>query len=627
MKAALSPQQQRDGASEKRFRALIEHSHDAIVLCAADGTIVYASPSTTRIMGYEPEEIYQRNLMEFVRADSLETVGMRMAEALRRPGETIGAEGYARHKNGEWRYLEGFFTNLLDDPAVGAIVSNYRDATERREAEAALLESERRTAAQFAELEQIYRTAPVGLALHDRELRFVRINERLAAINGRPVAEHIGRTLHDVLPPELSGQVEPVLRAVLVSGKPVLEMEVRGTTPAKAGVERVWLVSYSPLQMSDGTVAGVGVVVLDITERRRTEIKLALSESRLRAVIDTEPECVKLLAADGSLLEMNPAGLRMVEADSFQQIENRCIYPLVAEEHRAAFKALNEKVFAGEPGTLEFEIVGLKGGRRWLETTAAPLRDAEGKVTALLGITRDITERKRSQLALEQQHEQLRALATNLRTAREEEAIRISREIHDQLGQALTGLQMDVTALRSAVERNGQSKEPASLVTKLQGMSDAIEQTLQTARRVAAELRPAMLDELGLTAAVEWQARQFEERSSIFCNLALPAEGPALEPERATAVFRIFQEVLNNVARHSHATEVSIELQSDAESTALKISDNGVGIGQLDQVRLRGHGLVGMQERALAAGLRLHLKSEAAGGTTVTIEIPNGAPG
>jgi len=132
-------------------------------------------------------------------------------------------------------------------------------------------------------------------------------------------------------------------------------------------------------------------------QHQRDETRLRASEARLRAIFDTEPECVKLLAADGSLREMNPAGLRMIEADSFQQVENQCIYPLVVEAHRGAFRDLSARVFGGESGKLEFEIVGLKGGRRWLETHASPLRDATGKVTVLLGITRDVTERKQAE--------------------------------------------------------------------------------------------------------------------------------------------------------------------------------------------------------------------------------------
>jgi PAS domain S-box-containing protein len=160
---------------------------------------------------------------------------------------------------------------------------------------------------------------------------------------------------------------------------------------------------------SGNVVEYIGTCVV-VTERKRAEQELRKSEQRLRAIFDNEPECVKVLDAEGFLLEMNSAGLRMIEADSVEQVRNRFLYPFVCEEHRAAFRQLHERVLRGESGTVEFQIVGLKGGRRWLETHASPLRDDRGTPVAALGITRDITERKRA----EAERERLRQLETEL---------------------------------------------------------------------------------------------------------------------------------------------------------------------------------------------------------------------
>jgi two-component system, cell cycle sensor histidine kinase and response regulator CckA len=168
-----------------------------------------------------------------------------------------------------------------------------------------------------------------------------------------------------------------------------------------------------PRQLSESQTEALRILGRQVMAQlwlRRQARELAEREGRLRAIFQAEPECVKLLAGDGSLLEMNPAGLEMIEADSFQQVENRCVYPLIVEEHRQAFRELTEAVFSGTPGTLEFEVVGLKGGRRWLETHATPLRDASGHVTALLGITRDVTERKRADAALAESQRWLQAI-------------------------------------------------------------------------------------------------------------------------------------------------------------------------------------------------------------------------
>ena len=182
-------------------------------------------------------------------------------------------------------------------------------------------------------------------------------------------------------------------------------------TPTGHALGTICVIDREPRQLSKlqgDALRMLSRQVMAQLELRRQARELIASEHRLRTILDTEPECVKLVAADGSLLEMNLAGLRMLEADSFDQVANRCVYPMVVEEHRGAFQALNEAVFAGGSGLLEFQIVGLKGGRRWLETHATPLRDAAGQVTALLGVTRDITEQRRAATALRESEEHLR---------------------------------------------------------------------------------------------------------------------------------------------------------------------------------------------------------------------------
>ena len=165
----------------------------------------------------------------------------------------------------------------------------------------------------------------------------------------------------------------------------------------------VWPVEYGgrPALMS---------VAVDVTERRQAEQALRASEERYRAIVETEPQCVKVLAADGTLVDMNPAGLRMIEADSVDQVRGRDMAELVAPPYRQAFRELHGRVMAGGGGTLQFELLGLKGARRWLETHAVPLRDPDGRVTRLLGITADITERKRAEDELRRSESRYRSL-------------------------------------------------------------------------------------------------------------------------------------------------------------------------------------------------------------------------
>jgi PAS domain S-box-containing protein len=182
----------------------------------------------------------------------------------------------------------------------------------------------------------------------------------------------------------------------------VAEVHCHPRPPGGESEEAVMLKEYS-----ETLVRKLEEKVAELEQANRV---LRESEARFRAIFESELECVKLLAADGSLLAMNPAGLRMLEADSFEQVERQCMYPLVVEEHRAAFRELTERVMRGESNTLEFQIVGLKGGRRWLETHASPLTDATGRIVAVLGIARDITEHKQAEAALRESEERFRLL-------------------------------------------------------------------------------------------------------------------------------------------------------------------------------------------------------------------------
>ena len=166
----------------------------------------------------------------------------------------------------------------------------------------------------------------------------------------------------------------------------------------------------SPLINSAGNITGGVKLVKDISLRKRIEEDLREREYHLQTIIQTEPECVKIISGDGTLLDMNPAGLRMIQADSFDQVNGKSVYPLVTPEHRDAFRELTESVYQGNHGSLEFEIIGLKGTHRWLETTAVPFRNAQNKIIGILGVTRDITEHKKALEEIKQLNKELEEL-------------------------------------------------------------------------------------------------------------------------------------------------------------------------------------------------------------------------
>src|SRR5438552_12367506 len=504
---------------------------------------------------------------------------------------------------------------------------------------------------------------------------------------------------------------------------------------------RIFSARVEPLRDGSGPIVGVVGFAFDITERRRAEDALRESEARLRTIIESEPECVKLLDAQGRLLDMNPAGLAMVQADSLDAVRGRPIVDVIAPGHRAAFTELHRRVFAGESATLEFEIIGLKGKRSWLSTNAVPLRDATGSVQAALGITRDISRRKIAERALVESEERfckafyanalpllitrlsdglildaneafsrlvnrprdeivgsttvelgvidaarratlmdlltktgavtdvelevrsaggpprtgllsvvrivlggqectlgtfrditeakraeeqlrasraaLRSLATRQQDIREDERTRIAREIHDSLGQALTALKLQLVAAHEMVD----AKAP-EIAERLCETAAMVDELVKIVRRIATELRPPILDQLGLPAAVEWLAQDFSRRRGITCDVTLLPVNGAITDELATALFRIVQEGLTNVSRHAGASHVQISLGLSGGCVTLEIGDDGRGITEAATTGPQSLGILGMRERAAALGGVLEVMPRTGGGTRVSAWFP-----
>jgi signal transduction histidine kinase len=229
----------------------------------------------------------------------------------------------------------------------------------------------------------------------------------------------------------------------------------------------------------------------------------------------------------------------------------------------------------------------------------------------------ELAERSLTEQRLRSSEENLRALAAHLQSVREEERTHIARDIHDELGQALTGLKLDVNQLVKAV---GQADHD-SLQERTKALCGAIDRIIVSVRRIASGLRPEVLDEIGLSAAVEWQAREFQRRTGIRCHVEINHGFTDPDTERATALFRIFQELLTNVARHANATRVNVKL-TDAPMLVLVIEDNGRGIREDEFTSPRALGFLGMRERVQPFGGSIEVKGSDGKGTKVTVAVP-----
>jgi PAS domain S-box-containing protein len=317
------------------------------------------------------------------------------------------------------------------------------------------------------------------------------------------------------------------------------------------------------------------------------------------------------------------------------------VNPAMAEQFRASSAQLigrtpgeffRHDIEGGRRGWRELFDVGhshsvtnerrLDGSLMWVEGDYMCFYDAAGRITGHFGIQRDVTDRTLAAAELEQSREELRALAARIQTTREEERTRIAREIHDELGQALTALKLDVAWVEDCAPRT----DSGVLGLGDKGISERIDETMEIVRRIASELRPSVLDQLGLDAAIECLVQESAKRTGI--AVALRAEElPRLPDHVASHAYRIIQEALTNVTRHSKATRVDVTVRYDGARILIGVEDNGVGIMPHSLSGVRSLGLVGMRERAVACGGTLIVRGEpGGGGTAIIVQIPVAPP-
>jgi len=331
---------------------------------------------------------------------------------------------------------------------------------------------------------------------------------------------------------------------------------------------------------------------------------------------------IVMLEIDGRIKTWN-SGAELVYGYSSNEILGVHFLKLCSPEDIAAGKPRAELRASLDHGRLEDEGWRIrKGGAAfWAHVVITPFSDSAPQPVGFAMVTSDLTERRKLEDDFAQANERLRALASHVNSATEREKGHLAREIHDVLGQELTGLKMDAAWITRRLGR----PEPlavAAVLQRLREMAQQIDGCVQTVRRIATGLRPGVLDDLGLSAAIDWQVREFERRSGISVVLTMPEEDLAIERERATALFRILQEVLTNVARHANARTVSVVVTKELRRLTLDVRDDGRGITEQEATSSRSLGILGIRERISPFGGSLEVHGEARIGSRVTVRLP-----
>jgi len=572
------------------------------------------SKQTGRILGLESFRGVpnQAQLREFIHPDDRQRHQQVLDEALQ-GSRLFDVEFRFVRPDGNIRFVHVRDEIVRDESGkpirmFGAV----QDVTERRRAEEAVRRSEEH-------LRLVIDTIPTMAwsVRPDGVVDF--LNQRWLDYAGLTLEQYVKDPTGPIHPDDIQRIIEKWRTQMAIGEGYEDEMRLRRAD----GEYRWFLVRTEPLRDAQGNVVRWYGSSIDIEDRKQAEEKLKhskvqLAQAQRLAHIGSWDWDLRTNAVTWSDELYHIFGLQPGTINVAGEVD-RFIHP---DDLDLGWDTVKRAVASKEPYDYYHRILRPDGTERIARSRGSIMSDERGEPIKVFGATQDVTELKHAEAKLKATTEQLRALSANLQSAREEESKRIAREIHDELGGALTSWRWDLEEIRDTISEPLDSSQVAALQTKIEAMIKLTTTTLDIVRRLASELRPMALDELGLVEAIEWQALQFQTRTGIAVEYEYSQEKVDLNSEQSTAVFRILQEALTNVLRHAQATKVTITVKQESGEFFLAIKDNGRGIAESEKSGAHSLGLLGMRERAHLIGAQIDITGIEGKGTLVAMRIP-----
>jgi two-component system sensor histidine kinase/response regulator len=602
------------GESEQRFRQIAENIHEVFWLSTADlSNMLYTSPAYEAVWGRTRESLY-RDPRSFIYAIHAEDRA-RVIDVIDRDREQgFEVEYRVVRPDGSIRWIRDRGFPITDESGHFYRVAGIaEDITERKGAEDALRKS-------GDHLRRVIDTIPTmaWTVRPDGTVDF--LNQRWMDYAGLSLEQYVEEPTGPIHPEDIPRVIERWLVEMAVGEPYEEEMRLR-----RADGEYHWfLVRTAPLRDEQGNLVKWYGVSIDIEDRKRAEEALREAEQKYRDIFENAGEGIFQSTPEGRYIAANPALAWMYGFASPEDlIRSRQDIPLqvyVDPTRREEFKHRLEA--QGAVRGFEHEVFRKDGSKIWISVNARAVREDQGAIQYYEGTAQDITERKAAEENLKATSEQLRALTAKLSSAREEESIRIGREIHDELGSMLASLKWDLEEIQKTLSTPVDQSQLAAVREKLSALMKLDDTAINAVRRIASELRPSVLDDLGLGAAIEWQGQQFQWRTGIVCVCDCSLENVELTEGQTTTIFRIFQEALTNILRHAQATRVDITLKKEDDELVLTIRDNGRGITTDEKSDSQSLGLLGMRERVNLIGGTIHITGVEGKGTVITVRVP-----
>jgi PAS domain S-box-containing protein len=610
---------------------------------------VYKSRGMFELVGYQPDETadnaqWWRGL---VYPEDFQQVKQAFDAVITSQVSTYTSEYRVRHRDGHYIWVQDTARILYDEDGqprrmVGCTVS----IDDRKRAEQALLESRALEKQQYDQIQAIYDAAPVGLCVLDKDLRYVRVNERLAEMNGLPAAAHLGRTVRELLP-GLADEVEPGFRRVLETGEALLNIEINGETPAQPGITRYWLESWTPLRDSSGNIIGVSIVAEEITERKQAERRahilqqLAAALSSALTPKEVADEIIRygiqaLGATAGSISLVNQDGtqLELLKVVGYppEMLERWTHFPVSSETAPISIAVRTQtplyyrSLEALRVAMRQNFVAPLAVHHAWAALPLVVNGDAIGGLGLSFPTEQGFDESERAFMltladlcaqALERAQLSEKAKAASAL----EERQRLARDLHDSVTQTLFTSSVMAESVPRLAERNPQ--RATQILNQVVSLNRAAWAEMRT---LLLELRPDTIEKALLSELMRYLIDATKSRRDMQTELRVMGQEGLLAPQAHVAFYRVAQESINNIIKHSHATAFTVDLTYEGQQVSLRIADNGQGFNP--QRQSSGMGMGSMRERAAAIGADLGVTSSPGSGTAITLtwtSHPNGA--
>jgi PAS domain S-box-containing protein len=597
------------GKLQAQLAAIVENATVAIFTRTLDGTILTWNPGAEKLLGYTAGEAIGQSINFTLPPGRPPNLARNNENLLR--GEVVARESDRITKDGRMIDVLTSHSPIRDGAGniVGASVI-LQDITTLKQAQAAVKESEQRFRA-------IFDHAGVGITMrraHDRHQPWVQVNDHFCRLLGYTREELLGLSTADITPAD--GQASAVKdNERLLRGE--IASYVREKRVVRKDGREIWvMLAVAALPDAEGRPRDLIAVYQDITERVRAEAE----RSYLLNVLEASVNETYLFDAETLRFEyLNRSGLNNL-GYSLEQMRDMTPLDLKREFTEASFREMLGPLLRGEKKMHVFHSAHRRADGSSYPVEAHLQLVERGDRRVFLAVILDITERKRAEEERTQYLNRLRALSRRLVETQETERRRLAAELHDRIGQNLTALTINLNIVSSQL-----SPQAAELhAPRLEDSRQLVEATIETVRNVISELRPTVLDDYGLLAALRWYVRQFEKRSGVLTTVEAPDLIPRLPTEAEAGLYRIAQEALNNTLKHANARCATLRLDADAACVTLTVADDGEGFDSAftePHARHPGWGLLMMRERAESVGGRLRVDSVPAHGTRVVVEI------